>query len=295
MQRAAQLAADGRYELVLFQEVWTDSQIEAVENVLGDDYVSHHSGDEARPIIGLKGGLIVFARRGSEWNMDPPVFYEFENEAPDFLLWQGDGLADKGVQEIRLRNDRADVDVRVLNTHFQSPYSPEFLFNFRKVRGAQLEELLARTKSPELPTLAFGDLNLGPKSENYKLLLKDWVDLSASERERCQCDTHDGKYGGAADWIDYALGRDSADWKIQAEIRRLDRDDSQGMVSDHNGLSAVVHFERLRSSLTPADSAALLALVAPSTRRTWLIASMYLAARGVLGTLRFGVRGGGRS
>lgn len=288
MRRAARKALDERYELVLLQEVWTREQLRVIGSVLHAEYELHHSGSQARWILGLKGGLLACVRKDSAWRLvADPEFQEFGTEASPLLVWQGDGLADKGVQKLRIQHAESELVVRVLNTHLQSDYSPHSLFDFPGVRRAQLDDLSRAAGSRELPTVAFGDLNLAPGSENYRQLLGFWDDLSAAERQRCQCGTHDGDEPGAADWIDYVLGRDTPDWTVAAEVTRHDREQGGEMISDHDALSAALSFERVSDASIAVHAAALAAARGPSTRRSWLAAMAYLATR------TFAVRMGG--
>lgn len=275
MRRAATIARDAGTELVLFQEVWSEEQRAVIDAVLGEEYALHHSGAEARWIVGLAGGLLACVRRDSRWKlMAEPAFVEFGDEASEWFFWQGDGLADKGVQSLRLRDAKTGLVAQVLNTHLQSDYRPALFFDFSDVRRVQIADLTTVAKRHDVPTLAFGDLNFAPDTETHREMLADWDDLSARERERCGCGTH----GDASTWIDYVLGRSTEQWAVRADVERGPRERTGAMISDHNPLTAQVRFEAKPGRVDAASAAALVALAEPSTRRTWLLACSYLAS-----------------
>lgn len=283
MRRIAEWIAAGGHDLALLQEVWTDEQGKAIESVLAAEYDLHTLPHRA--LTGRKGGLMALVRRDSRWRLSGDTqFHEFAAEAPDAVIWQGDGIADKGVQQVPLSHAELELDLVLLHTHLQAPYSPRFLFDYESVRRAQLAELesVARRVDGCAPVLAAGDFNLGPHRENYARLTSYWRDLSKTERERCACGTHDGETGGAADWIDYLLARDAPSWRIEAEVTRLARGTGEDMLSDHDGLDARIQLFPRLAGAGAVECAVLSTLAGPTTRRSWLVLTGSLLAR-VLG------------
>ena len=215
---------------------------------------------------------MAFVRRRSGWVIQDSSFYEFQAEAADWRIWEGDGFGAKGVQQIVL--ERQDTRLILLNTHLQSEYGEP---KYTDIRSRQLHELrrVAERVPRHRPVIATGDFNTTPEEQNvYPALVDYWADLGEAVRRRCVCGTYytDGQEAG---WIDYILARRNDDWEARASdfeiIRNSSSDDPY---SDHHGLLATVE---LRNSVTPSFPLLGLVLMGagrPTTRRQWFLATL---------------------
>ena len=278
MRRVGELVARGGYDLALLQEVWTRSQSEAL---LGPTRATHDAWTSGphRALVGRQGGLTALLRRDSDWQLSRHAFVAFENEASDALFWQGDGIADKGIQHLQLRSRKARRAVDVFHTHLQAAYTPSALFDGAAVRRGQLGELERLARGVPRPSLAFGDFNLVPGSANYARLTRGWVDLTRDARAGCGCGTSTDDGVDSGRWIDYALARRDAHAPVEAMVRRLAPRDELGALSDHAGLDVLLEWSDAPASGALLDGAALGTLAASSSRRELLGAGVYALCR----------------
>jgi endonuclease/exonuclease/phosphatase family metal-dependent hydrolase len=260
-------------DLVLLQEVWAQGQEELLRRSLGASY--DLVGVPNGLLFGRTGGLLALVRRDGPLVRVQADFLEFEVEAPEWRIWEGDGFGDKGVQRIVLALGRRRVVA--FNTHLQAEYDGT---DYSAIRAAQLAQLakLAAAVPPHDLVLVAGDLNTQPAELERWLLAPDprWRDLSAELRTRRECwQRHDD---GAERWIDYVLAREDA---TRFRVERAGCMPSQPEdvpFSDHPGLDlklAVVENAREQSRwLAPALAARL---AGPTTRREWIGTALLLA------------------
>lgn len=263
-------------DLVLFQEVWTRAQEELLREALGAHYelVGTPQGWLLR-----KGGLLALVRRGGALRCLRSQFHEYAAEASPWRVWEGDGFADKGVQQLELRV--GDEPLVAFHTHLQAGYPGA---EHGETRAAQLAELAGWiARAPEsAPALALGDLNAEPAAVEQLLLARNprWRDLTAPLRTRRECWSPPDS-GGREKWIDYVIGR--AGEGAQLRVERSDCMPSRPAdhpFSDHPGLDLDLAIEPVRRDarwLVPALAARL---AAPQCRRAWLgsLALLALAA-----------------
>ena len=129
MERIARYIDARAFDVVLLQEVWTAEQLDAFDRLAS--YQALYANMPRGWPLPRKGGLVALVREGGPWQVQAePRFHEFAAEAPDALLWQGDGIADKGVERIEIAHVDTGARVVLFNTHFQSDYDPRSLFDF---------------------------------------------------------------------------------------------------------------------------------------------------------------------
>ena len=259
-------------DLVLLQEVWAPRDAKSFEKRLAR---AGYAVVElpADGVLMRTSGLLAFVRTSAGWRASQPRFHEFRAEAPDWKVWEGDGLGDKGVQGFTL--SREGLSLEVLHTHLQAAYAPE---GYAEVRRAQLAELRALAEAEKrAPVLVAGDLNTAPDEPAWQEMAA-LRDLTASLRAACGCGTTVSSEEPAR-WLDHLLARVPAGWRIEAEVSLLRSQRPDVPYSDHHGLDAVL------SLSAPSASASLAALAAArlageTTRREWLAnAALWLLAR----------------
>ncbi|MFQ5698778.1 MAG: endonuclease/exonuclease/phosphatase family protein [Myxococcota bacterium] len=258
-------------DVVLLQEVWTRVQGRLISRRL-PGYVRIDP-----PIDGWlrTGGLLTLVSRASGLHVLGSHFEPYTAHAPSWKLWEGDGLAHKGMLTVDLALDSERLSVT--NTHLQASYRRG---GYRQVRAAQLEQLRSAVARVDegVPTLLGGDLNTHPHEDDlWGNLRNETLDLTRSYRERCGCGTSVGGNG----WIDYVLARRDPEWSIDAT--RVDRILSRELddpYSDHQGLDLQIEIQRTRSARAAGT---LERILAPATRRAWLAELARLLVRGPLG------------
>ncbi len=268
----ARAIAARKPDLVLLQEVWRHRDAAALEKRLrrgGYTAVGVPTGG----LVTRKSGLLAFVSSAAGWRVEAEHFHEFETEASDWKLWEGDGFGDKGIQGFTLARDGFTLDV--LNTHLQADYAPG---SYAEVRRSQIAELreLAETRLTR-PLLLAGDLNTTPDEPGFEPL-HVFLDLGARLRESCACGTSVDP-DAAPRWIDHLLARVPDGWRIEAELSLLRSQRKDVPYSDHQGIDAALR-------LTPPADRSGLALLAtaklagPTTRREFLASAALLALGG---------------
>ena len=253
-------------DLICLQEVWTPGQEGLLRDALGERYA--FVGTAGGPLL-RKGGLLALVRREGELRCAGSRFDEFVARASAWRIWEGDGLADKGVQRLDLRC--GGVPLVAFHTHLQAGYPGA---GHAKTRAAQLGELagwMARAPA-SVPALALGDLNVEPDEVESLLIARDprWRELSVALRARRECWSPPDS-SGREEWTDYALGRSGEAARLS--LARSDCMPSRPRdhpFSDHPGLDfdlAVEPAARHAGSLVPVFAARL---GAPQSRREWL-------------------------
>jgi endonuclease/exonuclease/phosphatase family metal-dependent hydrolase len=298
------LAMDPLPDIVAFQEVFFPANLRHLSNALEGEYepvvpaaARTKSGVPwplliAPPLTLLaplaflwrlrQSGLVSFARRGGSWKPVSTCFEQYEHEASPARLLEGDGYADKGVQETVLLHEPSGREIAVLNTHLQAQYVSRGR-PYRELRIQQLRQLrrIANAQAEQgRPVVALGDLNTRPEAaDGYGEIVEFWSDLTLTEGRRPAPATTRGQNR----WVDYVLGRGTADAAFSSRAVGILPEQWSRSISDHLGLYA--HLElgprevSDRLSLAPL---ALAALTGPSTRRAWLAGAVALAVEGIV-------------
>lgn len=218
-------------DLLLFQEVWSGSLADQLREHLRE---YEAPGGLERNWIGQRpSGLIAFVRSAGPWKIDDVDFHEFDLHAPWWRVWEGDGLARKGVQQLRLSDGRDELTM--LHTHLQATYGkPEY----EPIVSDQLQQMtsLAQRLGNGRPIIAAGDLNARAGTPPYRELRERWIDLTAEFRARCGCGTSVRDDGQPGAWIDYVLAYDLPRFRVEADLNLLANQKRDDPYSDHNGL-----------------------------------------------------------
>jgi len=246
----------------LLQEVWRQRDADAFITALASvGYVAVEvPGGGGWPV--RTAGLFSFVHSTAGWRAERIQFHEFQAEAGDWKLWQGDGFGDKGALGFTLV--QGGLELAIWNTHLQAAYQPG---EYAEVRRQQLIELRDAIGADARPALLAGDLNTTP-DEAAIGVLAGFSELTAPLRERCACGTS-VKEPASLEWLDYLFARSPEGWQIAAEVSLLRSQRPDLPYSDHQGLDAIL---RIRP---PAEHAALAWLAAarlsaPTTRRELL-------------------------
>lgn len=251
-------------DLVLLQEVWFRSAAAHLIEILGPHYQAIDVPPTSFP--GRAGGLLTLLRRDSGWSLAEHAFEAFRSNAPAWRIWEGDGMASKGVQQLTITS--GSQRVVVLNTHLQAQYGER---SYPEVRAGQVHQLntLVRKIPSELPIVIAGDFNTRPSEELYTRLTDTWIDLTEGLRQRCTCGTTvaDDK---PEEWIDYVFVRRIPGWRVHAERTERLECTTVDAPSDHHGLDVTVSWTPSGSLAKAATVLALAAVHGPSTRRQWL-------------------------
>ena len=262
MARIAHAALEREPDVVLLQEVWRQSDAEllfAAFRPAGYASVEVPGGREW-PV--RTSGLLSFVRSAAGWRAEQIRFHEYAAEAPDWKVWEGDGIGDKGALGFTLA--REGFELGIWNTHLQAAYEPG---GYAEVRRLQLIELRDAVAAGPAPALLAGDLNTTPDEAALAALVA-LTDLTAPLRMRCACGTSVDE-PPSREWLDYLFSKSADGWRIEAEVSLLRSEQPDTPYSDHQGLDALVR-------VTPPSLHAALAwlaaarLAAPITRRELL-------------------------
>ncbi|HZP87286.1 MAG TPA: endonuclease/exonuclease/phosphatase family protein [Burkholderiales bacterium] len=256
LSRIARAILETRPDVVLLQEIWFRGDADRLSVELGQAYrrieepaaVTQHLGW----VIGFrKSGLLALSRRDSSWTVRQPSTVQwFAASASKWLIWQGDGLAYKGIQRVELMQNGHHVIL--LNTHLQSSYlAHEDLFGHSyphiEVRRRQIQELkVIASLEKEGTVLVAGDLNTVPEEADWYAELNPQLhDLTAAFRNDCHCGTIVDETGVRRDWIDYLLSwtRDSSGLVVE-KMRLVSSEKVDCPFSDHHGLEALIRLDQ---------------------------------------------------
>jgi endonuclease/exonuclease/phosphatase family metal-dependent hydrolase len=260
-------------DLILLQEVWTPVQADLVASRLpGYQRVEPPLGGP----FGRTAGLLVLVARRSGWRVARTRFEPYRSHAPAWKLWEGDGLARKGLLELEVERD--GVRLIVVNTHLQAAYAPG---GYSEIRGAQLAQLRETLSGVPggVPVLVGGDLNVRPDEPIWSEIGSGYDDVVGPYREQCDCGTGVGHAGedGGGDWIDYVLVRRDPAWSARARVGRIVSTRRDYPYSDHHGLDVQLTLDPSPAAHLDPDTRR--ALLGPSTRRAWLGALLALGRR----------------
>lgn len=278
---------DPKPDLLLFQEVWSETFWKELGQALSPDYAPSLPGEGAG--TAARSGLASFVRRDSGWRVAGHRFERFHSKGPPWRIWEGDGLADKGFEIVELQ--REGLPLSLLNTHLQAQYPPRHYTDVRRRQIAQIQQAVAPIPDSRL-LLAGGDWNTTPRGALYPELTAFLQDLTAAYRERCACGTFVAKAGEGA-WLDYLFSRPSRHWQLHVEgVERIESQAPDQPFSDHHGLVAELRVEQRgkASALLPLCAATL---HGPSTRRAWSLAALAgllaMGGKGLEGSLWAGL------
>jgi endonuclease/exonuclease/phosphatase family metal-dependent hydrolase len=258
----ARLVAARRADVVLLQEVWGQGDAKVFFESLGRAGYTRVEvpGGAHWPV--RTAGLLAFVRSVAGWRADRIQFHEFQAEAGDWKLWQGDGLGDKGALGFTLA--RGDLELAIWNTHLQAAYRPG---SYAEVRRDQLVELREAIGVDARPTLLAGDLNTTP-DEAALTALTGFRELTAPLRELCACGTS-VQEPPTLEWLDYLFAKEPEGWRIEAEVSLLRNQRPDVPYSDHQGLDAILRVTKPPAKVSLAWLAAA-RLAGPTTRRELL-------------------------
>lgn len=266
VQRASRAIADRQPDAVLLQELWRHDDVRRIRSELGSAYDVTEVAPAGR--LYRRSGLLALVRHASAWTVEQSTFHEFQSEAGDWKIWEGDGLGDKGVQALVLA--RGPARVGILNTHLQSAYSRG---RYALVRAQQIVEFngVGASLANTIPVIAGGDFNTLPDESAFALLRNTWIDLTEDYRRQCRCGTHYLPGGSEGGWIDHLLARSDRSWQIGADSVSLLRNTAiDDPYSDHHALMAELTIRPTGFLLNPEAVAALLVSPTRLTRRQWL-------------------------
>lgn len=264
-------------DFVLLQEVWFPSKAELLTDQFKLAYdavdVPHNS------FPGRAGGLLTLVRRDAGWKIRSHGFEEFTTTAPAWRFWEGDGVSGKGVQCIDLECN--GTRVVLCNTHLQAQYGDRAYADVRADQIRQLNQLAQRLPA-SLPVIAAGDFNTRPAEPLFDQLTSQWLELTRTLRERCDCGTT-VPTGEPAEWIDYVFARAQPNWRVRCDrAERIENTTTDVPYSDHHGLDVTLNIEPGLSTSTVTAAAAISVLHGPSTRRDWLLGWLALGLQRLL-------------
>lgn len=252
-------------DLVLLQEIWRAGQADFLARRLAPDFErvgAGPTGDDGRA-----GGLLAFVRPGSGWRVRRLAFVPYRSEAPAWKIWEGDGLASKGLQILEL--ERSGLSLIAINTHLQASYRPGGYTDVRRKQLTQLGEVV-REIDTSRPVIAAGDLNCRPdEAALYPAIESVFEDLTRPLRQTCAC----GTVPGRQTWLDYVLARRSTAWRARARIDLIRSERADYPYSDHHALDASIELESLDRGAVPRGVRAAQVLWGPASRRAWLVAA----------------------
>jgi endonuclease/exonuclease/phosphatase family metal-dependent hydrolase len=228
-------------DIVAFQEVWVE---ETARPMIQAFQAEGYEVIDSPTRSNLKqSGLLTFVRTTSGWAIDARRYEPYWDRAPVHKVWEGDGLARKGLHIARLR--QGDKPLVIVNTHLQARYRN----GYETIRSRQLKQLLGAADVcavEGVPVLVSGDLNTEPSERLYELFSNDsWIDLTQMYRQRRgECSTSMAA-GGPNGWIDYILARCDPSLRISADIHLEENGGKDDPYSDHHGLLATVYIEQI--------------------------------------------------
>ncbi len=311
----AQLIRAEGPDVVLLQELWLDEDLDYLERALVSyrsvPYDSPHTSGSSfwrwlgARLPGRKAGLTAFVRERSGWRLEGSFSREYSAEEADWMLWHGDGYADKGAQALELVHD-SGARLLLGQTHLQAEYGVDAqglrsVAN-SEIRRAQMDEVTEwlAAKAERRTVVLAGDFNTSPtdghdRDAYLRLETLGWRELTAPERERClatrplpswRCVTHLAADPAETEsWIDFVLTLKGARPEATlVSLQVLANEAIDQPWSDHHGLLAELEIpEPLESSAVPFALAGALAVNGERhSRRRFLVATAaFLASRGL--------------
>lgn len=224
---------DPKPDLLLFSEVWLRPYWSALRQNLHPDFTPLPVIN--RFLIGPVGGLVAFLRRCSTWRLEEMRFEALQQSGPWWRLWEGDGLARKGIQTLCLRSSTRTVVV--LHTHFQAQYGSRSYTEVRAAQWAQLNHCATALARFATVVCTVGDFNTKPEETIFLNQLEHWIDLTDPLRANGKAKST--TLENSQEWIDYILL-----WRPKASAIKTTRlhlatgMPHRGNISDHYGLLA---------------------------------------------------------
>jgi endonuclease/exonuclease/phosphatase family metal-dependent hydrolase len=273
MMTALMATLERRPDIVAFQEVWGDADARQISERADAELMRTVKvpGVYSSP----PGGLVVLYR-DAVWQVLRHEFRHYEAHGPAWRLWEGDGVAGKGIQHVRLLHRETRSEFSLLNTHLQSQY-PEYNRLYERERESQIQQLAATASevSGGRPVIGVGDFNTLPSERLYGVLTTSWCDMTIKARAAAGKRATTYEDGGGGAWLDYVLGRRDPGCAFDADVRLLRNARRDDPFSDHHGLAATVSLigvsdcgesrpNRLR------ELGLRFVSDAPATRRQWI-------------------------
>lgn len=235
-------------QVLLFSELWRWRYWEELQSTLEPDYMPLLVG--ARQAFFPPGGHAVFLHRTSPWCVRDLTFVRYTSSAPRWRVWEGDGLAGKGVSVLVLDSPRARV--AILHTHLQAQYGARTYGQVRALQWEQLTELARWWASSASVVCAVGDFNTRPSEPLFIAQAAHWLDLTADLRQRCQRPST--TIHSDVEWIDYVLlFRDARGASVRAHLMPHPACAPCGAISDHYGLYAHLELVNTIDADAPAS------------------------------------------
>jgi len=226
-------------DVALLQEVWSGAHVDRLTRALRPDWIPIFV---KRRRSGPSGGLLAFVSAAAGWRVRAaPQFHAFAASAPVWKVWEGDGLAGKGILTVEL--ERGEQRICVVNTHLQSPYPG---IDYAGVRQAQLVELreIVSHSHASLPAIVAGDFNTDSREPHYSLIAALGTDLTAESRGRCSGGTYADSPDKRPEWIDYIVAANSHAWTVSADLELIANQRADVPYSDHSGLFCTLRLAR---------------------------------------------------
>ncbi len=216
-------------DVALLQEVWIGSHVDRLTRALQPDWIPFCLRRRKR---GPSGGLLTFVSASAGWRARAaPRFHAFTAGAPAWKIWEGDGIAGKGVLAVEL--ERGEQHICAVNTHLQSQYPGSDYVEVREAQLIELRETVSRLDA-SVPAIVAGDFNTDSRESLYSIIAALGKDLTAASREI-------GNRGTTAhperpEWIDYIVAANSDAWTVSANLELIENQRADFPYSDHSGL-----------------------------------------------------------
>ncbi len=224
-------------DLLLFSEVWLPWHWWTLRQTLHPGFVA--VAPSGRHRWRPRGGLVAFSRRCSSWTVQEQSFQPFRASGPWWRLWEGDGLAKKGIQTLIL--SWATHTVTILHSHLQAQYRNRTYDHVRAAQWRQLTRCAIARSSLATAVCAAGDFNTLPAEEIFLAHRNDWIDLTAPLRDSGIANST--TLDSVNEWIDYVLLlRSKARAVRETTVELVDSTAAGETVSDHHGLLAQLRF-----------------------------------------------------
>jgi endonuclease/exonuclease/phosphatase family metal-dependent hydrolase len=242
MDRVAAKIRDLAPDVVMLQEVWLRSHLDRLVAALQPDWTPIFVDHRGR----ASGGLLTLVNSSAGWRAhSAPEFHPFTASAPVWKIWEGDGLAGKGVLCVAIEFDERRICA--VNTHLQAQYSG---ITYTEIREAQLIQLgkVVSQFHPAIPAIVAGDFNTDAREPLYSLVAAIGVDLTFKARGQGNVGTTANPREGRPEWIDYIVAANSQPWDVSANLELIANERADFPYSDHSGLLCTL-------TLTPRERA----------------------------------------
>jgi endonuclease/exonuclease/phosphatase family metal-dependent hydrolase len=238
-------------DVVFLQEVWTRTAAHLLHSLLGDTY---------RPFgasgwVLQKGGLLTLLRKDAGLRPLRCLYAPFSEGGPWWRVWEGDGLAGKGILLLVLQSESGMLVA--VNTHLQSKYLNRSYQDIRRQQLQSLEEIRLGRPVPSSMILG-GDLNTAPSDPLYVATAGGWIDATQQLWAR-----NSVTYLGPSEqpeWIDYIWVAPSAELDAAvSNLRLLTNREADQPYSDHDGLAVSVALMPVRHAVPSVEATEVVA------------------------------------